>query len=155
MTNQEIFDLMDRFEHSNLQSMKLSMQDFSIELSHPAPVAAPAVISGVSGAAAAPAAPAAAEAPAASAPEAPAITAPLVGTYYAASAPDQPPFVAVGDRVSKGQTVCLIEAMKMMSEVPAPATASLRRSSRPTASWWLSGSPCSITGRCKLCSSAY
>ena len=120
MTNQEIFDLMDRFEHSNLQSMKLSMQDFSIELSHPAPVAVPAVISGVSGAAAAPAAPAAAEAPAASAPEAPAITAPLVGTYYAASAPDQPPFVAVGDRVSKGQTVCLIEAMKMMSEVPAP-----------------------------------
>ena len=78
------------------------------------------MISGVSGAAAAPAAPAAAEAPAASAPEAPAITAPLVGTYYAASAPDQPPFVAVGDRVSKGQTVCLIEAMKMMSEVPAP-----------------------------------
>nr|WP_326216601.1 acetyl-CoA carboxylase biotin carboxyl carrier protein [uncultured Oscillibacter sp.] len=120
MTNQEIFDLMDRFERSNLQSMKLSMQDFSIELSHPAPVAVPAVISGVSGAAAAPAAPAAAEAPAASAPEAPAITAPLVGTYYAASAPDQPPFVAVGDRVSKGQTVCLIEAMKMMSEVPAP-----------------------------------
>lgn len=112
MTNQEIFDLMDRFERSNLQSMKLSMQDFSIELSHPAPVAVPAVISGVSGAAAAPAAPAAAEAPA--------ITAPLVGTYYAASAPDQPPFVAVGDRVSKGQTVCLIEAMKMMSEVPAP-----------------------------------
>ena len=120
MTNQEIFDLMDRFERSNLQSMKLSMQDFSIELSHPAPVAVPAVISGVSGAAAAPAAPAAAEAPAASAPEAPAITAPLVGTYYAASAPDQAPFVAVGDRVSKGQTVCLIEAMKMMSEVPAP-----------------------------------
>ena len=120
MTNQEIFDLMGRFERSNLQSMKLSMQDFSIELSHPAPVAVPAVISGVSGAAAAPAAPAAAEAPAASAPEAPAITAPLVGTYYAASAPDQPPFVAVGDRVSKGQTVCLIEAMKMMSEVPAP-----------------------------------
>lgn len=120
MTNQEIFDLMDRFERSNLQSMKLSMQDFSIELSHPAPVAVPAVISGVSGAAAAPAAPAAAEAPAASAPEAPAITAPLVGTYYAASAPDQPPFVAVGDRVSKGQTVCLIESMKMMSEVPAP-----------------------------------
>ena len=43
MTNQEIFDLMDRFERSNLQSMKLSMQDFSIELSHPAPAAAPPV----------------------------------------------------------------------------------------------------------------
>ena len=34
--------------------------------------------------------------------------------------PDQAPFVLPGDRVSKGQTVCLIEAMKMMSEVPAP-----------------------------------
>ena len=54
------------------------------------------------------------------APNQPAITAPLVGTYYAAPAPDQPPFVSVGDRVSKGQTVCLMEAMKMMSEVPAP-----------------------------------
>ena len=43
-----------------------------------------------------------------------------MGTYYAASAPDQAPFVAAGDHVSKGQTVCLIEAMKMMSEVPAP-----------------------------------
>ena len=112
MTNQEIYDLIACFERSSLQTLRLSRQDFSIELSHPAPVAAPAVISGVSGAAAAPVAPAAAEAPA--------ITAPLVGTYYAASAPDQPPFVAVGDRVSKGQTVCLIEAMKMMSEVPAP-----------------------------------
>ena len=113
---------MDRFERSNLQSMKLSMQDFSIELSHPAPAAAPAVIPMAAPAAAVAAAPAA-PAPAAAAseaPEAPAITAPLVGTYYAASAPDQAPFVAVGDRVSKGQTVCLIEAMKMMSEVPAP-----------------------------------
>lgn len=120
MTNQEIFDLMDRFERSNLQSMKLSMQDFSIELSHPAPAAAPAVIPMAAPAAAVAAAPAAPAPAAAEAPEAPAITAPLVGTYYAASAPDQAPFVAVGDRVSKGQTVCLIEAMKMMSEVPAP-----------------------------------
>ena len=53
-------------------------------------------------------------------PELPAISAPLVGTYYAAPAPDQAPFVNLGDRVKKGQTVCLIEAMKMMSEVPAP-----------------------------------
>ena len=68
-------------------------------------------------AAAAPAASAAAPAPAE---ELPAITAPLVGTFYAAPAPDQAPFVLPGDRVSKGQTVCLIEAMKMMSEVPAP-----------------------------------
>ena len=76
------------------------------------------------------------------------VTAPLVGTFYAAPAPDQAPFVAVGDRVKKGQTVCLIEAMKMMSEVPAPVTASLRRSSRTTASWWPSGSRCSVIKPC-------
>lgn len=119
MTNQEIFDLMDRFERSKLQSMKLSCQDFSIELCRPEP--APVYAAPVS--AAAPAAPVTAPAAPAAAPaqeEAPAISAPLVGTYYAASAPDQAPYVAVGDKVSKGQTVCLIEAMKMMSEVPAP-----------------------------------
>ena len=48
------------------------------------------------------------------------MTAPLVGTYYAAPGPEQPPFVKAGDRVKKGETLCLIEAMKMMSEVPAP-----------------------------------
>lgn len=115
MTNQEIFDLIACFDRSTVQTLKLSKEDFTIELTRgqgaPAP-AAPAAA-----AAPAPAAPAA-EAPAAEAQ--PAITAPLVGTYYAAPAPDQPPFVSVGDRVSKGQTVCLMEAMKMMSEVPAP-----------------------------------
>ncbi|WP_325214519.1 acetyl-CoA carboxylase biotin carboxyl carrier protein, partial [Oscillibacter sp.] len=40
--------------------------------------------------------------------------------FYAAPAPEQPPFVQPGDRVGKGQTVCLIEAMKTMIEVPAP-----------------------------------
>ena len=89
MTNQEIYDLIACFERSSLQSMKLSRQDFSIELSRAAAAAAPGA-------------------------------APLVGTFYAAPAPDQPPFVSVGDRVKKGQTVCLIEAMKMMSEIPAP-----------------------------------
>ena len=111
MTNQEIFDLMDRFQRSSLRSMKLSCQEFSIELEQgaPAAAAAPAAVP----------APTAAAAPAPQ-PESPVISAPLVGTYYAASAPDQPPFVNTGDRVKKGQTVCLIEAMKMMSEVPAP-----------------------------------
>ena len=112
MSNQEIFDLMDRFQRSSLRAMKLSCQDFSIELEQGA-AAAPAA-----------AAPAAVPAPSAAAPapqaEGPVISAPLVGTYYAAPAPEQPPFVAAGDRVKKGQTVCLIEAMKMMSEVPAP-----------------------------------
>ena len=62
-----------------------------------------------------------AETAAAAAPAAGAtIDAPLVGTFYAASAPDAAPFVQVGDHVKKGQTVCLMEAMKMMNEVQAP-----------------------------------
>ena len=48
------------------------------------------------------------------------IKAPLVGVYYAAASPDKGPFVQVGSKVEKGDTVCLIEAMKMMSEVAAP-----------------------------------
>ena len=112
MTNQEIFDLMDRFQRSSLRSMKLSCQEFSIELEQGAPAAAAAASAAVP-------APTVSAAPAPQ-PESPVISAPLVGTYYAASAPDQPPFVNTGDRVKKGQTVCLIEAMKMMSEVPAP-----------------------------------
>ena len=49
------------------------------------------------------------------------VKAPLVGTFYRAASPESKPFVSVGDRVSKGQTVCLIEAMKMMNEISAPA----------------------------------
>ena len=48
------------------------------------------------------------------------VKAPLVGTFYAAPAPGEAPFVSVGDTVKKGQTLCVLEAMKMMSEVPAP-----------------------------------
>ena len=101
MTNQELNDLLARFEGSSLSKLKLSTQEFTIEMER---------------AVSAPAAPA----PAAAEPEGDAITAPMVGTFYAASAPEQPPFVKVGDRVRKGQPVCLLEAMKMMSEIPAP-----------------------------------
>ena len=117
MTNQEIFDLMDRFQRSTIHAMKLSRKDFSIELTKapPAPAAAavPTAPTPVQAVAVQP------EAPAPQA-ESPTVDAPLVGTFYAAPSPDQPPFVAVGDHVKQGQTVCLIEAMKMMSEVPAP-----------------------------------
>ena len=102
--------MMARFDGSGLQRLKLSQGDFKIELEKAAATAAPIP-------AAVPAAPAAAPG---KAEEAPVISAPLVGTFYAAPAPEQPPFVQTGDRVAKGQTVCLIEAMKTMIEVPAP-----------------------------------
>ena len=42
---------------------------------------------------------------------------PMVGTFYRSPAPDEPPFVEVGDRIRAGQTVCIIEAMKLMNEI--------------------------------------
>ncbi len=45
------------------------------------------------------------------------VKAPLVGTYYAASAPDKPPFVKVGQQIKKGDVVMIIESMKLMNEV--------------------------------------
>ncbi|MFQ9093870.1 MAG: acetyl-CoA carboxylase biotin carboxyl carrier protein [Ruminococcus sp.] len=55
--------------------------------------------------------------PAAQSPAGKAIKAPLVGTFYAAPSPDQPPFVQVGDTVKKGDVVLIIESMKLMNEV--------------------------------------
>lgn len=45
------------------------------------------------------------------------ITSPIVGTFYSAPAPDVPAFVKVGDQVKNGQTVCILEAMKLMNEI--------------------------------------
>jgi acetyl-CoA carboxylase biotin carboxyl carrier protein len=47
------------------------------------------------------------------------VTSPMVGTFYRAPGPDEPPFVEVGDRIRVGQTVCIIEAMKLMNEIEA------------------------------------
>ena len=47
------------------------------------------------------------------------VTAPLVGVFYLQAGPGRPPFVQVGDAVQKGQTLCIIEAMKMMNEITA------------------------------------
>lgn len=112
MIDPEILNLIDRFDRSTLQTLKLSTQGFSLELGRGGGAGAPAAVP----------APAAPSEPAVSQPrpEGPVITAPLVGTFYTAPGPDQPPFVSVGDRVEKGKTVCLMEAMKMMSEVTAP-----------------------------------
>ena len=108
--------------------------------SAPAPAysAEPAFASAPAPSAPAPAAPkaeAAKPAPAPSA-EAPAeakpaaqgtpVKAPIVGTFYAASSPDAPPYIKVGDTVKAGQVLCIIEAMKLMNEIEAEQGGTVR-----------------------------
>ncbi|MBD64071.1 MAG: acetyl-CoA carboxylase, biotin carboxyl carrier protein [Halobacteriovoraceae bacterium] len=50
------------------------------------------------------------------------IKSPFVGTFYSSPAPDKPSFVNVGDKVSKGQTLCILEAMKIMNEIESDIT---------------------------------
>jgi acetyl-CoA carboxylase biotin carboxyl carrier protein len=55
------------------------------------------------------------------------VTSPMVGTFYRAPAPDAPPYVDVGDRVRKGQTLCILEAMKLMNELEAEVAGVIRQ----------------------------
>ena len=91
-----------------------------------APVAAPAPVA---------VAPAVQEAPAAAPAASPAserpatwyaVTAPMVGTYYEAPAPGEPPFVKVGDEVAANETLCIVEAMKLMNEITAEEMGTVR-----------------------------
>ena len=54
------------------------------------------------------------------------IVSPMVGTFYRAPAPDAPAYVEVGDRVSKGQTLCILEAMKLMNELESEVSGVIR-----------------------------
>ena len=54
------------------------------------------------------------------------VKAPIVGTYYASSSPDAPAYVKVGDSIKAGQVLCIIEAMKLMNEIEAETSGTLR-----------------------------
>jgi acetyl-CoA carboxylase biotin carboxyl carrier protein len=54
------------------------------------------------------------------------IKSPMVGTFYSASSPESPAFVSIGDSVNKDTTVCIIEAMKVMNEIPAELSGSIK-----------------------------
>lgn len=76
------------------------------------------------------AAPVPVQAPAPKADECPGcveIRAPIVGTFYRAPAPDAPPYVKEGDRVEKGQVLCIIEAMKLMNEIESEVSGIVRK----------------------------
>lgn len=68
------------------------------------------------------AAPAAAAAPAPEAPKGHIVKSPMVGTFYRSSAPGKPAFVEVGSSVKEGDTLCIIEAMKLLNEIDSDAT---------------------------------
>ena len=97
------------------ESVKITMS----KLDHP-PVVVTGAAATAAPAASAPTVPAAEVGDAKDAEEEPVfITSPIVGTFYSAAAPDVPAFVRAGDQVENGQTVCILEAMKMMNEIQA------------------------------------
>jgi len=120
MDTKQIKALMRDFDESGLSRVKITKDEFSIEMEKATGlVAAPVSV------AQAPA-PLAAPAPAAApTPSAPAqisgdfIVSPMVGTYYSSPSPDSPPFAKVGDTIKKGQVVAILEAMKIMNELDA------------------------------------
>lgn len=101
-------DVKIRVSRTAPQQMVMPPMQAYAQAQAPAPVAAPPVA-----AAAAPAAPAARDL-------SKAITAPMVGTVYMASAPGARPFIEVGTVVTEGQTLLIIEAMKTMNQIPSP-----------------------------------
>lgn len=128
MEDTKLYELIDRFEGSSLTLLHLEEGDLKIRLERAlTPGALPASAgSAVSTASAAPTAcsPSTACSPASAAPAQ--VKAPLVGVFYAAPKPEEPPFVQVGQEVWKGQVLCLVEAMKMMNELTSPVDGIVR-----------------------------
>ena len=117
----ELRQLMREFSASGLTSMTLKDGEFVLKLGAEkasAPVYMVPPAAGVTAPAAVPApAPAAAESAAPALPEGKVVKAPIVGTFYAAAAPDKPPYVTVGSEVKEGDVLFIIESMKLMNEV--------------------------------------
>ena len=119
--------LMDALKAHGLAELSLDAKEFKLKLrAHPpmqaAAVAAPAATAAavVQGETPAPA-PAEEELPGTK------VTAPLVGTFYAAPASEEPPYIEVGQQVKKGDTLFIIEAMKTMNEIAAPCDGKVSR----------------------------
>ncbi|HVO38762.1 MAG TPA: acetyl-CoA carboxylase biotin carboxyl carrier protein [Spirochaetia bacterium] len=122
MELKDLYALMERFEKSGLSELVFKRNDEEIclkkVLSAPPPAPVPVHHDAPHAVEAHAAAPAG-EAPAKQLSDTEIITAPLVGTFYRAAAPDAPPFVEKGDIVKKGKTLCILEAMKLMNEFQA------------------------------------
>ena len=130
LDHDQLHKLLALLGDSDIQELKLEGDDFRLEVRRNMPGAAPVAMIQAPAAMAMPPAvapvPAAAATPSAPPPAAPAargdlleVTAPMVATFYRAPAPGEAPFVEVGSRISTGQTVCILEAMKLMNELEA------------------------------------
>ena len=135
MDIRKIKKLIELLEESSLSEIEIVEGEESVRLSRaasvaPAPVqpflspevqAAAWSAPGVPASPAAPPAevPAPSEAPGEAVPEGELVRAPMVGTFYSASSPDAGPFVSLGQHVSEGETLCIIEAMKMFNQIEA------------------------------------
>jgi len=124
MDFKEIKELIRVFDKSELNKLKVKEGEFEVAMQKG--FEGGTVVTTSAPVAAAPAAPVAVAAPAAVATEtaAPAVSgdtinSPMVGTFYSSPSPEAPAFVKVGDTVKKGQTLCILEAMKIMNEVEA------------------------------------
>jgi len=119
MDIRKIKKLIELVEESGINELEISEGEESVRISRGVPVAAAPIMQ------AAPiAAPVAAPAAAPVAEAAPAITghivrSPMVGTFYASASPDAPSFVEIGQHVNAGDTLCILEAMKMMNQIEA------------------------------------
>lgn len=129
MPTSEIRDLIDFIAKSGLNEVNIETKELKLHVKREPDqkimksVSAPAISHAAVPVAAAPPAPQPVTSPAAKPSPEPAgkktaeIKSPMIGTFYRSSSPDTPPFVSVGDKVSKGQTVCIIEAMKLFNEI--------------------------------------
>lgn len=121
MKLEEIKTLVELVDKSSLSKLAIDKDGFSINIEKGGVVASAPVVAQV----AAPVAAAPAVAQVATAEEKPAvlegdfITSPMVGTFYKSPSPDSPAFVKAGDKVTKGKTLCMLEAMKIFNELEA------------------------------------
>jgi acetyl-CoA carboxylase biotin carboxyl carrier protein len=128
LDHDQLRQLITLLGESDIQELKLEGDDFRLELRRNLPASQPQVVMQappapvqVAAAVAVPSASPSAAPPAAAAVRGDLleITAPMVGTFYRASAPGEPAFVDLGSRISVGQPICILEAMKLMNELEA------------------------------------
>ncbi len=130
LDHDQLHRLLEVLSDSDIQEFRLEGDDFRLEVRRnlPAVAVAAAPVAAVAPAPAALEVSHQAAAPSTPPPAVPAsrsdlvdVTAPMVGTFYRAPAPGEAPFVEVGTRIGVGQTVCILEAMKLMNELEAEA----------------------------------